>query len=65
MILFVGGDAAKWLKLAYGLKARYTMHLMARSSDVAGDMAKVIEYVDKSFTSADEQAAYAVYMPQI
>lgn len=56
-----GGDAAKWLKLAYGLKARYTMHLMARSSDVAGDMAKVIEYVDKSFTSADEQAAYAVY----
>ena len=59
--LMYGGSASKWLKLAYGLKARYTMRLMARSSDVAGDMAKVIEYVDKSFASASEQAAYAKY----
>jgi len=55
------GDAQKWLKLAYGLKARYTMRLMKRSTNVAADMAKVIEYVDKSFTSAADQAAYDHY----
>ncbi len=59
--LLYQGDAEKWLKLAYGLKARYTMHLIERSTDVDGDMQKVIDYVGKSFTSADEQAAYAIY----
>ncbi len=59
--LLYKGDAAKWTKLAYGLKARYTMHLLKRSTDVAGDLRKVIEYVDKSFSSASEQAAFAVY----
>lgn len=55
------GDVEKWKKLAYGLKARYTMQLLYRSSNRNGDLAKVIEYVDKSFTSASEQAAYNVY----
>lgn len=55
------GNSAKWLKFAYGLKARYTMRLMARSTDVAGDMNKVIEYIDKSFASVDEEAAFNIY----
>lgn len=59
--LLYGGDETLWLKLAYGLKARYTMRLMARSTDVAADMARVIVNVDKSFASADEQAAFNIY----
>ena len=59
--LLFNGNKAKWLKFAYGLKARYTMRLMKRSTNVAADMAKVVEYVDKSFASADEQAAFNNY----
>ena len=55
------GDAAKWLKFAYGLKARYTMRLIHRSSNKTADLEKVLEYVGKSFTSADEQAAFSLY----
>lgn len=59
--LLYQGNASKWLKFAYGLKARYTMRLMNRSTNVNADMEKVIEYTQKSFTSADEQAAFSVY----
>lgn len=31
------GDADKWLKFAYGLKARYTMRLINRSSNKSAD----------------------------
>lgn len=55
------GDAGKWLKTAYGLKARYTMRLIGRSSDVKGDMQKVLDYASKSFASADEQCSYDMY----
>jgi len=61
-IIFLGnqdfiysGNAASiknWEKLAYGLKARYTMRLSLKNEQYA----KVIEYADKSFTSAAEQA---------
>ena len=55
------GNGNKWLKLAYGLKARYTMRLLARSSTKEADLQKVIEYVDKSFASISEQAAFSMY----
>jgi hypothetical protein len=55
------GNAAKWTQFAYGLKARYTMRLIKRSSNVGADMEKVLEYAGKSFTSAADQAAYAIY----
>ena len=55
------GDGAKWLKLAYGLKARYTMRLLARSKDREADLRKVLEYIDKSYKSRDEQAAFSIY----
>lgn len=59
--LLYKGDAEKWLKLAYGLKARYTMHLLKRSANKDTDMEKVLEYVGKSFESAEEQAAFNIY----
>jgi len=49
-----GGDVDSWMKFAYGLKARYTMRL----SHVTPDYNAVIEYADKSFSSAKEQAKY-------
>jgi len=59
--LLYNGDKTLWLKFAYGLKARYTMRLMARSTDVPADMQKVLDYVDLSFASTDEQAAFKIY----
>ena len=59
--LLYGGNKAKWLKLAYGLKARYTMHMLQRSADKPALLAKVIEYADKSFASTADQAAFAIY----
>lgn len=62
--LLYSGVANKWVKLAYGLKARYTMRLLNVSSDKEADLAKVIEYADKSFTSATDEAAFNVYNAQ-
>ena len=45
----------------YGLKARYTMRLLARSSSKDTDLQKILEYVDKSYTSIEEQAAFSIY----
>lgn len=59
--LLYGGNKASWLRFAYGLKARYTMRLLARSTDVTTDMRNVISYVDKSFISAGQQAAFSIY----
>ena len=52
-----GGNAALWVKFANGLKARYTMRLLNRSSSKDADLKKVLQYVDASFASADEQAS--------
>ena len=37
------------------------MRLINRSTDKQADLNKVLDYVSKSFTSADDEAAYAVY----
>jgi len=52
--LIYGGDITKWKKLAYGLKARYTMRLSLRNPDYSD----VIAFANQSFTSADEQAQF-------
>lgn len=59
--LLYKGDASKWLKLAYGLKARYTMHMLNRSTDKTADLNKVLEYISKSFTNINDEAAFAIY----
>ncbi|MDO4781668.1 MAG: SusD/RagB family nutrient-binding outer membrane lipoprotein [Capnocytophaga felis] len=55
------GNVGNWTKLAYGLKARYTMQKLLRSANQNADLEKVLEYVEKSFKSATEQAAFNVY----
>ena len=62
--LLFGGKADKWIKFAYGLKARYEMRLLNVSQDKNASLARVIEYVDKSFKSATEEAAFNVYSEQ-
>jgi hypothetical protein len=59
--LLYNGDEAKWLKFAYGLKARYTMRLLHKATDKTAELNKVLNYIDNSFASADEQAAFAIY----
>ena len=59
--LLYNGDASKWLKLAYGLKARYAMRLIHKSSSANADLQSVIDNVDLSFSSASEQAAFDHY----
>lgn len=43
-----------WIKLAYGLKARYTMRLSLRQSNYAD----VISYANQSFANASEQSVF-------
>ena len=59
--LLYGGNKAQWLKLAYGLKARYTMHTLYKSTDKTGDLNNILSYLDKSFASVDDQAAFKIY----
>jgi hypothetical protein len=59
--LLYGGNAARWTKFAYGLKARYALRLLAKASDKNGELTKVLDYVSKSFVSAAEQAAFSKY----
>ena len=56
-----GGNAAKWKKAAYALKARYTMRLLNRSADKTADLNAILDYVSKSFASADEEFKFDVY----
>ncbi|PKQ69245.1 hypothetical protein BZG01_02530 [Labilibaculum manganireducens] len=48
------GSIEKWVKFAYGLKARYTMRLSLRSPNYAD----VIDFANKSFTSPAEQSQF-------
>lgn len=52
--LLYKGSSALWTKFAYGLKARYKMRLSLK----APKYQEVIDDLAKSFTKADEQAAY-------
>ena len=56
-----GGDRGKWTRLAYGLKARYTLRLLARASDRNAELDKVLDYVSKSFASVNDEAAFNLY----
>jgi len=58
---YYNDDITKWTKFAYGLKARYTMHLLYRASDKTAELNKVLEYADKSFANAGEEAKFALY----
>ncbi len=55
------GNIDNWIKFAYGLKARYTMRLIYQAADKTAEMNKVVEYADKSFANAQEEAKFALY----
>jgi hypothetical protein len=59
--LMFNGDASRWIQFAYGLKARYTMHLLARSSNPTQDLQNIITWANQSFVSSNKDAKYAVY----
>ncbi len=59
--LIYKGNAASWLKTAYGLKARYTMRTMLRTADRNAAMQTVLDCIAKSYTSASEQCSYNMY----
>ncbi|GHV49456.1 hypothetical protein FACS1894181_08440 [Bacteroidia bacterium] len=59
--LLYSGDKAKWLKLAYGLKARYALHLLFKASNKDAELDNILGYVAQSFASAGEQAAFNIY----
>jgi hypothetical protein len=59
--LLYKGDAESWIKFAYGLKARYTMRLLNKSTNRNADLQKVLDYAGLSFSSPAEQAAFALY----
>jgi hypothetical protein len=59
--LLYSGNTQNWLKFAYGLKARYGMRLVAKSTDKSAALKAVIANVDKSFKDASEQAAFDQY----
>lgn len=56
--MIYSGDASKWKKFAYALKARAANHISKKAEYNA---AKVIEYVDNSFSSNDDMP-YAYYI---
>ena len=56
-----GGDNTKWLKFAYGLKARLLMHTIFRASDKNAVYNQIIQLADQSFADPSEQAAFNVY----
>ena len=53
--VYYGGDAAAWAKAVYGLKARYTMRLLGRSSNQSQDLNAILGYIGNSFESAADE----------
>lgn len=59
--LLFGGNVSRWMKFAYGLKARYAMRLLPIASNENEALENVISFVDQSFESASVEAAFNVY----
>ncbi len=57
----VEAEKILWKKAVYGLKARYTMRLLAKSANKTQDLNNVLDYISKSFSSADEELKFSVY----
>lgn len=59
--LLYKGSKSSWLKLAYGLKARYLMHTLHVSTDKENLLHEILVCLDKSFRSSAEEAAFNIY----
>lgn len=51
--IFYNGDAASWIKVAYGIKARYAMRLTIKDGSTVAAQ-KALTYAAKSITANDE-----------
>lgn len=58
---FYNGSKESWLKAAYGLRARYTMRLLYRSTNQTQDLTNILTDISNSFTSADEELKFSIY----
>lgn len=58
---YYNGNGADWKRAAYGLKARYTMRLLNKSSDKTASLKNILSYIDKSFTSASTELKFNLY----
>lgn len=59
--LIYGGAKAKWLQAAYGLKARYLMHALKKSSNVTADLTQILSLIDQSFKGVADEMKFAQY----
>lgn len=59
--LIYGGAKAKWLKAAHGLKARYMIHTLKRSTNLNGDLATILTHINSSFESVTDEMKFAKY----
>ncbi len=59
--LIYGGDAAKWTKACYALKARVLMHGLYRASDQNAVLNQIIACVGKSFANPTEELKFNHY----
>lgn len=59
--LIYKGDCTNWLKFAYGLRARLTLHTILRSTDADAAFDRIIADVDASFENRSEQAGFSGY----
>ena len=51
--IFYQGDKSKWIKLAYGIKARYALRLTQRNGSVVASQ-NALNYLQHSFTSKSD-----------
>jgi hypothetical protein len=56
-----GGNAAKWLKFAYALRARVALHTILRASDKTAVYVQILSDIENSFASSADQAQFAKY----
>jgi hypothetical protein len=56
--LIYGGDADKWIKTAYALKARYYLYLIKRDGQAAS---KALSALNKGYGSVGEESMFKVY----
>ena len=55
---FFKGDASAWLKVAWALKARYTLHLSNVNTSWASDVISIIESAPLMSSNSDNMALY-------
>ena len=59
--LLYQGNASKWVKFAYGLKARYGMRLLKVTADKTKALNAILSDVEKSFAAASDEAKFTQY----